>query len=204
MARGTKPADSLPLARPVLGPGNRAPHAQPAGRDQETKTRASPAVYDRNLFSEPGGSQTGKCDERTPRRLACAQTSHYLCSGLRGHEFNAAGYVLWICFRKGWAAVGQATAVANPHVRKFSESPHQTPQLGDQTGGAMEGVRGRMLPLDHQVAIGRPTRCCPPRLSNLIPQQRTTSVTKYIKPSHSQTLHDDNLGVRTYHRPTEV
>ncbi len=24
-------------------------------------------------------------------------------------------------------------------------------------------------------------------------------MTKYIKPSHSQTLHDDNLGMRTYH-----
>jgi len=54
----------------------------------------------------------------TPQSPACAQTSPYLSTGLCGHEFNAAGYALWICFRQGWDAVRQAAVVANPHAPK--------------------------------------------------------------------------------------
>jgi len=58
-------------------------------------------------------------------------------------------------------AVRQATIIANPQVRKFSESPHHTSQLGDQTGAALAGVRVMGLSLDHQVTVGKPTRCRP-------------------------------------------
>jgi hypothetical protein len=79
----------------------------------------------------------------------------------RPTNLNAASNALRICFRKGWHAVRQATILANPHVRKFIESPHHTSQLGDQTGGALAGVRVMGFSLDHMVTVGKPTWCWP-------------------------------------------
>jgi hypothetical protein len=126
-------------------------------------------------------------------------------SGLRSHEFNVAGYALWICFRKGWDAVPQATIVANPHMQKFSDRLITPPSWAIRPEPPWQETPVGGLLMDHPDTPASRHSVAPPQPSNLTPQQRTSSVDQiHTAVTNLDTPQRQPPPVPTYHQTTEA
>jgi hypothetical protein len=118
-------------------------------------------------------------------------------------RINAAGYALWICFRKGWDAAPPAIIVANPHLRKFSDRLITPPSWAIRPEPPWQETPVGGLLMDHPDTPASRHSVAPPQPSNLTPQQRTSSVDQiHTAVTYLDTPQRQPPPVPTYHQTT--